>query len=469
MNAATHRGESTVKTEIERLLTIVLFVLSLSTSLAGSQEPDHVNGEWYDWQKTLQPERPWMHDYSQTLVMKIHLCDRDGQGHVKRVYLTFAEALDVIRKLDNITLGIPKIIYLVGWQFNGHDSGYPSWSVVNQALKRPQDRTALDSLKWLMIEARRYHTVVSLHINMLDAYKDSPSWKSYYEKDVIIKDANGEPIQGELMDGMQSYQISYAQEWKMGLAQKRINNLLSMLPELRSAGTIHIDAFHSVQPTRNNLVLANDPSSPFVHFTVEDEMAAQRQIIRFWRMNGVDVTDESAIELLKQDPFIGLTPMAWWFDAEAFRTDDWFHKPTAFIGLPPSLYTGTPMHAEEEIMRDPDHLRGLTRQFCEKVVPWYYANNTAPKEEGLSWPSAGYGPFTPALWRPFTIVACGVSPPAEPVPHNMWELPRSWGDVSTVKLMQITPEGLKQKAVLPVKNHKLELILKPGDVFAIQK
>jgi hypothetical protein len=62
--------------------------------------------------------------------------------------------LDAIRKIDNLTLGIPKIIFLVGWQFNGHDSGYPSWSVVNEHLKRPQDATALDSLKWLMVSAR---------------------------------------------------------------------------------------------------------------------------------------------------------------------------------------------------------------------------------------------------------------------------------------------------------------------------
>jgi hypothetical protein len=38
------------------------------------------------------------------------------------VYLAFEQALGVIRRLDHIPLGIPKIVYLVGWQFNAHDS-----------------------------------------------------------------------------------------------------------------------------------------------------------------------------------------------------------------------------------------------------------------------------------------------------------------------------------------------------------
>jgi hypothetical protein len=91
-----------------------------------------VSGQWYDWEKSEKPEQPWRHDYSQTLVMKIFLCRQDSNGKVGKVYLTFEQALDVIRKLDNVTLGVPKVIYLVGWQFTGHDSGYPSWSVVNE-------------------------------------------------------------------------------------------------------------------------------------------------------------------------------------------------------------------------------------------------------------------------------------------------------------------------------------------------
>src|SRR5579872_1800668 len=94
-------------------------------------------------------------------------------------------------KTDNLTRGMPKIIYLVGWQKGGHDHGYPAWDEVNPRLKRKQDATALESLRWLIREARQFHTTVSLHINMVDAYQQSPLWDEYVKKDIFARDAGG--------------------------------------------------------------------------------------------------------------------------------------------------------------------------------------------------------------------------------------------------------------------------------------
>src|SRR6266436_894260 len=116
------------------------------------------SGDYYDWRKTGQPERPWFHKYDQSLVMKIFLAERTDEGRGCRVHLTFEQALEVIERLDRITCGAPKIVYLVGWQFNGHDSKYPAWSEVNHRLKRAKDPTALESLKWLMREGPKHHT-----------------------------------------------------------------------------------------------------------------------------------------------------------------------------------------------------------------------------------------------------------------------------------------------------------------------
>ena len=44
-----------------------------------------------------------------------------------------------------------KIIYLVGWQYNGHNDKYPAFFEVNRALKWLQDKDAMESLLWLMI------------------------------------------------------------------------------------------------------------------------------------------------------------------------------------------------------------------------------------------------------------------------------------------------------------------------------
>jgi hypothetical protein len=212
-----------------------------------------VSGEPYDWIRTRQPERPYRHAYHQTLVMKLFLGwkldnDRRGPSRVvdgSTVYLTFEQALEVIRRLDRLTLGIPKIVYLVGWQHDGHDSKYPDWSVVNPRLKRAQDATAVESLRWLMAEAFRHHTTVSLHVNMFDAYRDSPLWESYVAQDVIAKDREGRLLLGEVADlpgspvrtNTQVHYISYAREWETGLARRRIDGLLAMLP-VRRAGTI---------------------------------------------------------------------------------------------------------------------------------------------------------------------------------------------------------------------------------------
>ena len=129
-------------------------------------------------------------------------------GH--EVYCTFEEALEVIRKTDNLTRGIPKIIYLVGWQKGGHDHGYPARCEVNPRMKRAQDATALDSLRWLIREARTFNTTVSLHINMADAYKHSPLWDEYVAKDCFAKDK----IIAYSRDGYENKSWQLPDDWK---------------------------------------------------------------------------------------------------------------------------------------------------------------------------------------------------------------------------------------------------------------
>ena len=161
--------------------------------------------------------RPFFREYHQTLVLKMFLGQEKHPDPAWGRRVTFEQALDVIRKVDSLTLGIPKIIYLVGWQAHGHDWGYPDWGPVDPVLKRPQDATALDSLKWLMNEARQYHTTVSLHINMFDAYQSSPLWEEYIARDVIARDRRGRLfIRGEKYHDEPVYCISYTREWQEG-------------------------------------------------------------------------------------------------------------------------------------------------------------------------------------------------------------------------------------------------------------
>jgi len=263
------------------------------------------------------------HDYTKTYVTKLFMCSSGYDGTFKRrdngsqkVYMNCEQALEIIRGIDRITLGMPKVVYLVGWQYLGHDSKYPAFFKVNEAIKRPQDNNALESIKWLMNEAKQYNTSVSIHINMFDAYEDSPLWEQYVENDVIARTETG-----ALRGGEWGYPISYAQEWKLGFTQDRINKLLDLLP-IQEAGTIHIDAYHSAVP--NPIKKANGkwgiemqtPISPFLDFTQEDEIEAQRNIMKYFDLMGVDVTTEGVPQGKLQGIFDGYQTMGWWFKGE---------------------------------------------------------------------------------------------------------------------------------------------------------
>jgi hypothetical protein len=363
---------------------------------------------------------------------------------------------------------MPKIVYLVGWQA----SRWPDWSVVDENLKRPQDTTALESLKWLMGQAQQYHTTVSLHVNMFDIDRMSSLWKPYLEKNVVVKDRNGAPLMGPMMDGVRVYQISYAQEWKLGLVQKQIDELVGMLPQLKEAGTIHIDAFHTIPyfAPKNPLSrafsgLKEPATNPYLGTTVEDEMAAQRKIFRYWRQKGIDATAETAYEQLRVDPFIGLQPMAWLsYSIDDLEKYQWLNKPASFKTLPPTLLSSTPMMAEQEINKDPVHLPGLLEQFCTKVLPWYYRNNTQPKEEGLKPGNSDGNVFLPALWSPWTLVAYS----KKGYVAKTLILPKSWKRSELVEIEEITVDGLKSLDIVSVRNGAITLTLQPGQAVVLE-
>ena len=345
-----------------------------------------ISGEYYDYTETMEPEKPYNYDYSKTMTMKLLLSVPTQDGGTK-VFFTFAQALEVIRCVDRLSREIPKILYLVGWQFHGHDDKYPSFACVNEALKRTQDADGAESLKWLMREAAVYHTTVSLHINMTDAYEDSPLWQEYLENELIAKNEDGSYMATGIWGaGKTAYQICYKKEWESGYAIRRINGLLAMLP-IEAAGTIHIDAYICRQSSDSSL---------------EEERNARRKVIRYFRRRGIDVTTEFLYrfpgmdqgklpkEIAKQqaDDLIGLVPMIWWLNQEQ---EDYIKRPVSLIcggrynedlntcgfeGL--GFLTGNGVHGESQfdgfrISREEGEKRFL-ETFCLDGAAWYYQN-----------------------------------------------------------------------------------------------
>lgn len=401
-----------------------------------------VSGKYYDWTKTMQPEQPWKHDYNKTLVMKIGLGTFKGINRLDQV-------LEVLRKLDNLTLGIPKIVYLVGWQRNGFS--WPSWNE-DPALKREIDSTAVQSLRWFFRAAKAYNTTISLHVDMIDACEDSPLWDEYVAKDIVAKDLHGNIIKGELWgyaEGgvIQSYQISYAQEWKLGFTQKRIDNLIKMIPELKESGTIHIDFFISFK-----IVNPNEPISPYLGISTDEEIATQRKIFRYWQKQGIDVTSEGYY-FFRKDIFAGLQAMPWWYEEADIIDKPWFNKPADFKTLPVQFSAYTPMHAEDEINNDPEKLPGLLEQFCLKVVPWYYKKNPDVAKEG-SVNITDDEVICPVLWKDKALVA--YSKEVDMMKKKI-RIPSTWVNVKEVQLFDLTIEGLRPGSILQVSDGIISL------------
>lgn len=313
---------------MRKLLIFVFTAVAVISCKSGNVNPDiYVLGNPADTSYFKQAPFEWhvtpRHDYSQTYVIKLFmsqaLFDGDYMGRYKMHdnglqtnYLNCEDALEIIKGMDAITCGFPKIVYLVGWQYLGHDSKYPAFFEGNEAIKRDCDADALESMRWLMEEARKYNTSVSVHVNMFDCYTDSPLFDEYVAADVLAKDKGG-----NLLHGDWGYKVSYTAEWNAGLTQKRLDSLCRILP-IAEAGTLHIDAFHNTVPTpyineegEPDIKLVA-PISPWHGFTEAQDVATQLDIVKFMDAKGIDITIEGVGEGdYARKAFDGYIPMYW--------------------------------------------------------------------------------------------------------------------------------------------------------------
>jgi hypothetical protein len=423
------------------------------------------------------------HAYHQALVYKIFCAGKPG-----KVYNTFEQTLEVIRKVHGFTAGAPQIVYLIGWQFDGHDSKYPDWSIVNPRLKRPQDDSARQGLIWLMKAAHDLNATVSLHVNMCDAYEDSPLWKEYVQADLLIRGADGALQKGGVWGGQQSYLICKAREWASGHARRRIDRLLELLP-IKNQGTIHIDVFCP-------------RASPYHCVSREDDLAVMVAIVRYWKDNGVDVTSE-----WWQHELAGLIPMVWhlnWDEASRLkyspefacgggsgwnmRQPDSSSKPNGFCKMPEAgcLYEEAWGRSVDcDIYTDTDQLR---EEFYTRTLPWMFLNRHRAVGHSLTreaydvmfadnittrvthvarhltlrWDDRtlvdGDDLFMPVIWRQDACIAY-----SRHGGSKTWKAPASWRQASKA-ILELLPDGSGSMArsphiELPIVDGKITLVL----------
>ena len=340
----------------------------------------------------------WNYDYSQTLWMKMYLAEPDFPNNRSVVFITFEQALDIIKAVDAMTQGISKIVYLVGWQGLGHDDCYPEMEIVNEALKRAEDKTACDSLWWLFYEAKKYHTIVSFHGNLADAYSDTPCYPELVKTNSLSNNKEGKPAVIEVFNGRDAFKVSYKGYYESGLFKKNWDRFCEVTP-VREAGTVHLDNFCIAQSL-----------NPYT--SVEDESEARNKMLDYIQSLGIDVTTEytyrelewradspthpirklyaTAVNPLPEGRFedapihtLGRIPSSWW--TSGMTIDD-------CMKIPASIYSGHLTDKKlldtfygivhgEDIWRkygnNPDDWSGeFIKQFCTLQLPYFYLNHS---------------------------------------------------------------------------------------------
>lgn len=318
------------------------------------------------------------HDYTKCMMTKLKMADPDRKGG-SIVYCDCEKALEIIRQTDNITLGVKKIVYLVGWQYNGHDDRYPSFFEVNEGIKRKQDKTALQSLLWLIEEAKKYNTIVSVHINFADAYEDSDLFDDFVKAGALIRNAFGKPAKIEKYNGKPCYKVSYKEEWESGLFKKRVDRILEMLP-IQEAGTVHVDNFQCYVNRK-----------PFV--SAEEMQAYRDKMIDYLAGKGIDITSEFTYRegkgtallygRITRDVTPTRYPMAlldkipavWWVD-KMTKQEYFDHYPQRYCGGLPKDMTVRKMlygniHGEDIWIKD-SWQDEFVKQFFTVNVPFFW-------------------------------------------------------------------------------------------------
>lgn len=482
------------------LLAVALFL----SVIASAQDIGRADTVFFRYNKPFEWHVTPRYDYSSTLVGKLFLSQALFDGRYKQkdngrseLFMTVEEAARTIAAMDAISLGMPKIIYLVGWQYNGHDSKYPALFEGNKTVMRPSDSNPLQSLAWLMEEGGRHHTAVSLHINLFDCFEDSPLFDEYVSNDLLARNEDGSYKKGDW-----GYKISYAQEWHKGFLKKRIDSLCTLLP-VEKVGTIHVDAYHNSVPTPyqdengNWNIRMVAPIDPFHGFSNFDDIDAQRAIIKYFDSKGIDVTNEGYPTGQWENVFEGYVPMVWHYPGSMYMR----LQADELCGGDSSTPLG-PLFGQcssmETIFRDTtitlnQRLDKFKEAFCLSYAQWYFLNRfdrvMMLKGENATYKAVftdnvcslyqngevsiwkdgallakGTNEFLPALWIDGKVM---IAYSREGYSKMEWTLPSDYPENCSVKLYEVTSSGEIPCGQAKVKNSRVTLSMKPGQMIKV--
>lgn len=470
------------KTNIFRFCNLrkLLFAILLPVSVYSQKNP--ADGGYGDMLY------PYVHEYDQLLAYKIVVDYCPTSSMPPR---NAGQVVDIMRRIDNLTRGIPKIVYLVGWQYTGHDTGYPSFDKVNNILKRPGDSSALEGLRWIMRQGPQYNTQVSLHVNFSDCYfDDNPLGPIYKARDIIVRSGDGTYRQGYQWCSHMAYRASNYRNWYQETFKKlQIDPLFKMIPELAASGTLHPDAWYSTD-------------DPYYNISEEQDCEAIREMTVYVRKKyNVDLTTEFDRRRTPNVDFVLFHPMLYHFGWDEETPPDPLKIPAYFQtggdaetwgSQTPTVFTkffGENPMLEEYINNDLKNISGGLQAFATHTLPWYFLNrqlrntfdgNIATFSGGVTstYPGKpvikigddyiqdGNDVFVPALWRSSREI---IAYSAEGYKKRTWKLPADWAGVTSVDVYRITTEGviLKQKKLKVSPGNYVTLSLEKGEGVSI--
>lgn len=192
---------------------------------------------------------------------------------------TFEETLDLIERISRITGNVKQVVALTGWQNRGHDSGWPYFSKVNDALG------GIDKLRWLARESARYDATISYHINLDDSNENTPGFERSIPVLAFGRDGKPYPWSVYFTGGPQVYRVSHTKDLESGFFEQRVTDMLKLVPKTNS---IQLDTFRPFDIS----------FGPGEDIGVVDEVVASERIVKWFQARGIAVSSEGPVDAL---------------------------------------------------------------------------------------------------------------------------------------------------------------------------
>jgi hypothetical protein len=237
--------------------------------------------DWTDaaryFQSLIAPDKKCNPYYDNALVYKTL------QANIRKPRMSVEQASDFIRRVHNLTDGMRQVCYMTGFQYIGHDSGWPDVSVVYDAVGTKK------GIRQAIVDARQYNAELSFHLNY-DVFSDtSPLFEGKY----VTRTSTGKIGGQGVWDGNQLYGLC------IPAYRKQLTALLDkVIAEYGIRDTVHLDTY-SCGPYVYD-------ASPLHPTPAYDLTQAKLDFIKEFNKRGLDMTSEGLT-----DPYVGHIGHVW--------------------------------------------------------------------------------------------------------------------------------------------------------------